>query len=292
MNWPGVVCNRGRPRSSAACVWLQAPGRRVHGEHRLLHQHVRRQVQSEAVHRRQRDVRHGRRVLRRQVRRWKCTAQHEVQTTGNPHGQRRLLLAACRDGICSPAPSFCAQEGDACSTDPRLLRRSCAKAAGGARPRAASSRRRARAITTAGTVCTGATTEARCRLHGGDWLQQVVPSFAASGVLQCQPPTGCHPTGELCQQDSDCCGAPGAPVHQGTPAARRRTHCSKRRRGRRPLRSGQARSPAGSILPVGDELLQRRRTAAARTGPAASAESASRTRSVSRAAPSRATTDQ
>jgi hypothetical protein len=29
--------------------------------------------------------------------------------------------------------------------------------------------------------------------------------------LICQPPSGCHPTGELCYTDSDCCGGPGNP---------------------------------------------------------------------------------
>jgi hypothetical protein len=32
-------------------------------------------------------------------------------------------------------------------------------------------------------------------------------------VLVCQPPSGCRPTGELCYEDSDCCGGPGNPEH-------------------------------------------------------------------------------
>ena len=30
-------------------------------------------------------------------------------------------------------------------------------------------------------------------------------------MLVCQPPSGCRPTGELCTEDSDCCGGPGNP---------------------------------------------------------------------------------
>jgi hypothetical protein len=40
-------------------------------------------------------------------------------------------------------------------------------------------------------------------------------------VLVCQPPSGCHPTGELCQTDADCCGSSTQP--QNT----QNVHCSK-----------------------------------------------------------------
>jgi hypothetical protein len=34
--------------------------------------------------------------------------------------------------------------------------------------------------------------------------------------LVCQPPSGCHPTGEICTKDTDCCGAAGLPGGNGT----------------------------------------------------------------------------
>src|SRR5262249_28858741 len=35
--------------------------------------------------------------------------------------------------------------------------------------------------------------------------------YGPTGALVCQPPSGCRPTGELCTNDSDCCGGPGLP---------------------------------------------------------------------------------
>jgi hypothetical protein len=33
--------------------------------------------------------------------------------------------------------------------------------------------------------------------------------YGPSGVMVCQPASGCHVDGDLCRQTSDCCGAPG-----------------------------------------------------------------------------------
>jgi hypothetical protein len=38
-----------------------------------------------------------------------------------------------------------------------------------------------------------------------------LPTGAAPGFLVCQAPSGCSPTGEICRNDSDCCGWSGAP---------------------------------------------------------------------------------
>jgi hypothetical protein len=35
--------------------------------------------------------------------------------------------------------------------------------------------------------------------------------FGPSGIMICQPPSGCRPTGEICREDTDCCGADGLP---------------------------------------------------------------------------------
>lgn len=181
----------------------------------------------------------------------KCTPlSTKCKTTGNPcTGNGDCCSQLCKDGICS-APSFCAQEGDACSTDLGCCGGSCAKAAGAAlglcgvvsAPGAGN-------CTTAGTVCTGATTGGSLPPCGGDCCSKSCRPFAASGVLVCQPPTGCHPTGELCQQDSDCCGAPGAPGSTKDSGGQTTdVHCSKAAGatvGR--CDQGKACSPAGSI---------------------------------------------
>jgi hypothetical protein len=46
---------------------------------------------------------------------------------------------------------------------------------------------------------------------GGECCSRACFPYSATGVLICQPPSGCRPTGELCYDDSDCCGGPGNP---------------------------------------------------------------------------------
>jgi hypothetical protein len=92
--------------------------------------------------------------------------------------------------------------------------------------------------TTAGTVCgpTGPCNSNPC-------CSRSCEPYAATGVSICQPPSGCHPTGELCQKDTDCCGAAGLP--NGDEA---KTTCNKAA-GATIGRCGQGNkcSPAGSI---------------------------------------------
>jgi hypothetical protein len=46
---------------------------------------------------------------------------------------------------------------------------------------------------------------------GGACCSRACFPYGPTGVLVCQPPSGCHPTGEICTQDIDCCGAEGRP---------------------------------------------------------------------------------
>jgi hypothetical protein len=77
----------------------------------------------------------------------------------------------------------------------------------------------------AGEVCSdGATYDPSVPLPtcGGECCSRACFPYGPTGVLICQPPSGCHPTGELCREDGDCCGAEGLP--DGDMA---RTTCSK-----------------------------------------------------------------
>jgi hypothetical protein len=57
---------------------------------------------------------------------------------------------------------------------------------------------------------------------GGECCSRACFPYGPSGALVCQPPSGCHPTGELCTKDSDCCGS--APLPDGDQAD---VHCRK-----------------------------------------------------------------
>lgn len=182
----------------------------------------------------------------------KCTALSTTcKTSGNPcAASTDCCSTLCKDGFCT-TPSFCAQNGDACAADTDCCGGSCTKAAGATLGLCSTvSAAGAGNCTTAGTVCSGATTGGSLPPCGGDCCSRSCRPYAATGVLVCQPPTGCHPTGELCQQDADCCGSPGSPgstkdVGNGPGT---NVHCSKAAGamvGR--CDQGQQCSPAGSI---------------------------------------------
>lgn len=174
----------------------------------------------------------------------KCTAgactplNTTCKTSGNPcGGSGECCSQLCQSGICAAASSFCVQNGDACSADLDCCGGACTKAAGatlGTCGVAAGSG----GCTTAGTVCSpgGACNANPC-------CSRSCEPYAPTGVNICQPPSGCHPTGELCQKDTDCCGAVGLP--DGNEA---KTTCVKESGatlGR--CDQGHKCSPAGSI---------------------------------------------
>ncbi len=46
---------------------------------------------------------------------------------------------------------------------------------------------------------------------GGECCGRACFPYGPTGVLVCQPPSGCKPTGEVCDSDNDCCGSAGNP---------------------------------------------------------------------------------
>jgi hypothetical protein len=46
---------------------------------------------------------------------------------------------------------------------------------------------------------------------GGECCSRACFPYGPTGVLICQPPSGCHPTGETCREDLDCCGSATRP---------------------------------------------------------------------------------
>ena len=52
---------------------------------------------------------------------------------------------------------------------------------------------------------------------GGSCCSRLCAPYGPTGVLICQPASGCHPVGDLCTKDTDCCGSAGLPGGSGTP---------------------------------------------------------------------------
>jgi hypothetical protein len=178
------------------------------------------------------------------------------KTSGNRCGANSECCSKlCQNGVCNAAPSFCTQDGDICGSDGECCGGACNKAAGmtvgtcGVTQAPGTT-----GCLSAGSVCSAATTGigdgGAVPVCGGECCSRSCRPYALTGVLVCQPPSGCHPTGELCQTDNDCCGAPGMPgsTNQNGGGQTSDVHCSKAPGatiGR--CDNGRACSPAGAI---------------------------------------------
>jgi hypothetical protein len=130
----------------------------------------------------------------------------------------------CKSGTCQPG-SFCGQIGDACLHNTDCCGGTCTIANGnsigtcGGAPAGASN-----CGLTDGMLCGGSGPDGgvvyvdgglpQC---GGACCSRACAPWGPTGVLVCQPASGCHPVGDLCQQDTDCCGANGLPGGSGKP---------------------------------------------------------------------------
>lgn len=177
------------------------------------------------------------------------------KTSGNTCANNgECCSTLCNNGVCNANPSYCTQLSDACASDGECCSGLCTKAAGAALglcsvPAVSG----VPDCSPAGQACTGATTGdgGAVPTCGGDCCSRSCRPFATTGVLICQPPSGCRPTGELCLSDKDCCGAlgsPGSTKEEGGSGQSSDVHCAKALGatiGR--CDNGKACSPAGSI---------------------------------------------
>jgi hypothetical protein len=166
------------------------------------------------------------------------------RTTGNAcstHGDCCSKL--CNNGFCSSG-SFCAQNGDVCAVNTECCGGLCNKAAGAAlgtcgMPSAPGGT----GCTVAGIACGGVADGGTGGVPscGGECCSRACAPHR-SGLLICQPPSGCHPTGEICGTNADCCGGVGTPNATGVT-------CSKANPADPVGRcdNGQACRPAGAV---------------------------------------------
>jgi hypothetical protein len=131
-----------------------------------------------------------------------CTPLNTTcKTNGNPcAGSGECCSALCNaSGVCGLS-SFCIQSGDACAHDEDCCGGICNPGPGGlgtcTQPMPGSTNCSAGVD---GTVCAGC----------GDCCSRLCAPYAATGVLVCQPAEGCRINGDLCREDTDCCGGPG-----------------------------------------------------------------------------------
>jgi hypothetical protein len=155
----------------------------------------------------------------------------------------------CKAGICSPS-SFCSQKGDVCSINGDCCSGNCIKAMNqqvgicGDPPTGPSNCKLLSGMVCGGQVPDGGfqLNEAGLPACGGDCCSRNCSPWGPTQMLICQPASGCHVVGDLCQQDKDCCGSAGLPGGSGKPVT-----CEKT--GNFPL--GICRNPMG-CKPNGD----------------------------------------
>jgi hypothetical protein len=95
----------------------------------------------------------------------------------------------------------------------------------------------------AGEVCGGTYDGGDLPICGGECCSRACLPYGPTGMLICQPPSGCRPTGEVCATDDDCCGSINNPDGETANIT-----CSKV--GDNPLGrcdAGNACTPAGGI---------------------------------------------
>jgi hypothetical protein len=121
-------------------------------------------------------------------------------------GNACTAAADCCSKFCDPNGhcgngSFCIQDGDACAHDTDCCGGICNPGPGGlglcTHPEVGATNCSAGVD---GTVCGGC----------GDCCSRLCAPYHATGVMVCQPAEGCRIDGDLCRQDSDCCGAAGS----------------------------------------------------------------------------------
>jgi hypothetical protein len=123
----------------------------------------------------------------------------------------------CSNGTCQ-ASSFCGQGGDSCAAGTDCCTGTCTIAAGatlgtcGAHPPGGP----ANCGVVDGQLCNSAANavvhvDAGLPACGGPCCSRACAPWGPTGVLVCQPASGCHVVGDLCTKDTDCCGSAGLP---------------------------------------------------------------------------------
>jgi hypothetical protein len=125
----------------------------------------------------------------------------------------------CAGGTCQ-ASSFCGQPGDSCSVGTDCCTGTCTVASGQTLGTCAASSPGgpANCGLQDGQLCGGSASDggivrvdSGLPACGGPCCSRACAPWGPTGVLVCQPASGCHVVGDLCTTDGDCCGSAGLP---------------------------------------------------------------------------------
>jgi hypothetical protein len=144
-----------------------------------------------------------------------CTPLNSTcKTLGNPcTSGSECCSNFCANGICS-APSYCGQNGDICLNGSDCCGGVCTKQ--GKNTYGLCGQPSSGGCTIDGMLCGGTTgdggvtyTDGGLPQCGGNCCSRDCAPWGATKVLICQPASGCHPVGDICFKDGDCCGGLG-----------------------------------------------------------------------------------
>ncbi len=123
------------------------------------------------------------------------------RTAGNPCADSSQCCSGlCSGGTCKLGSSFCIQTGDVCSDSGACCSGDCQMGSGTLGTCAAPP--------SGATNCSDGVDGSLCSACNGCCSRLCAP-YAPTGVLVCQPASGCRVNGDLCRKDGDCCGAAG-----------------------------------------------------------------------------------
>jgi hypothetical protein len=131
----------------------------------------------------------------------------------------------CSGGTCQPS-SFCVQPGDTCAANGDCCTGACTIATGQSVGICAASPPGgpANCGLVDGELCGGSASDggtvfldSGLPTCGGPCCSRACAPWGPTGVLVCQPASGCHPVGDVCVADVDCCGATGLPGGSNKP---------------------------------------------------------------------------
>jgi hypothetical protein len=146
-----------------------------------------------------------------------CTpANGSCATLGNTCKQNSECCSSfCENGICAQ-PSYCGQDGEICLIPADCCGGICTIVSGktyGLCTQPPSNGAQCKAID--GVVCSSSDNgdagflDSGLPACGGACCSRDCAPWGPTHVLICQPASGCHPVGDLCTKDTDCCGGQG-----------------------------------------------------------------------------------
>jgi len=110
----------------------------------------------------------------------------------------------CTLGTCQPS-SWCGQTGDICQNDSNCCSGSCNVPSGASVGTCNAPTFGGNCTAVDGQLCTAASfVDGGC---GGSCCSRLCAPWGPTGVMVCQPATGCHVEGDTCTTDSECCGS-------------------------------------------------------------------------------------